>query len=164
LGWLFALNMIETDAWDKRQERGLFISVGDEPMHREMPVSKLRQLFGSNFDKVVDGLEFNGSVITAEQVLNKLKSRWNVHHIQVGEGADGFHTSSWKMLGEGYHTICRDCSVVDKVREIVRNHMAINRRDVVITSANPTPAEAGADESATPVESPAPAPSIPTPL
>jgi hypothetical protein len=163
LGWLFALNMIETDAWDKRKERGLFISVGDEPLHREMPVSKLRQLFGNNFDKVVEGLEFSGNTIQSADVLAKLKKRWNVHHIQVGEGADGFHTNSWKMLGEGYHTICRDCSVADKTREIIKAHMASGRRSAAAVT-EPAPVEAAAGEPAQPGTPTPPKASIPEPL
>lgn len=146
LGWLFALNMIETDAWDKRGQKGLFISIGDEPVHEEIPVPQLKRLFGAQYDKLTSGIEHDRHVIKSADVLELIKPKWNVHHIQVGNPRYDNHERSWSMLTEGYHEIGRSASVVDKVRDIIRAHMAtlpeINREqtfDVVEPAAPVTP-------------------------
>lgn len=160
LSWLFAANMVGTDAWDKRGQKGLIISVGDEPLHHQMPVASLKDVFRDNYAKLVEGLEPTHGEISASSALAKASERWNVHHIQLGETRDK-HRGSWDLLGEGYHEICRSCSVVDKIREIITAHMAVNK--------SRTPAEVGAaGEKETEKEAPvadAPKPhSIPAPL
>jgi len=123
--WLFALNMVQTDAWDKRQEKGLIITVGDEPIHPEMPKSRLREVFGTQYEAVVEGLECPRDISVA-QLLEKVRERWNVHHIQMGETRDKHH-GSWHLLGEGYHEVSRNASITDKVREIIKQHMALRK-------------------------------------
>jgi len=114
--------MVQTDAWDKRGQKGLFISVGDEPLHSKMDVTGLKKIFGRQFDKVVEGLEYGGN-ITAKQVFEAASKKWNFHHIQMGATNDSFHTASWSMLGEGYHVVGREDSILPTVIKIVEAHM-----------------------------------------
>ncbi len=147
LGWLFALNCIGTDAWDKRGQKGLFISVGDEPMLPEMPVRNLKRLFGDQFNKVTEGLQF-GADITAAQVLEKIQDKWSVHHIQVGERPSDYTRETWGMLGENFHVINRSASIVDAVRKIVKDHMVTCVREGVKQQLG----DSEPDTSVTPVE------------
>lgn len=123
LGWLFAMNMIQTDAWEKRGQKGLFISVGDEPLHPNMPVDGLKKIFGRHYDKVVEGLE-HGANVSAKQVLDRAKEKWNFHHIHLGNGADNFLRKSWEGLGEGFHAIGREENPLPTILKICCDHMA----------------------------------------
>lgn len=134
LSWLFALNMVKTDAWDKRGERGLIISIGDEPLHDVMPTDALRRVFGNQYDKLVGGFENIQNGITARSVFEWAVERWNIHHIDVSSQSGGGtfiprgtskNTTGWGMLGESYHLLPRDQSIVEKIREIIKQHMAL---------------------------------------
>jgi hypothetical protein len=78
LAWYFATYHTVTDAWEKRQQKGIIITIGDEPCLQEIPKGDIEQLFG---DDVQSGK-------TSSKLLSEAKERWDIFHIHMG-------TSSW---------------------------------------------------------------------
>lgn len=91
LAWLFAERFIETDSWEKRQVKGVLITIGDEPCQKVLykeEVNKYLNLHSSE-DIVVSDL------------LKEVQEEWNVFHIHCdGSETYQFYRTNWeKLLG-----------------------------------------------------------------
>ena len=67
----FAANHCVTDHWDKRNQKGLIITIGDEPTHGNY----------SNYD--IERILGDGDVgsFTAVEAFQKANEKWNIYHI-----------------------------------------------------------------------------------
>lgn len=74
LAWYFAANHIQTDAWDKRKEKGFIFTIGDEPNLQNLPISSVKNIMGSA------AVGQSGS-FTADELLAKAQERNHVFHI-----------------------------------------------------------------------------------
>ena len=92
LAWYFADKHCITDSWEKRHKKGIIITIGDEPCVNEIPKSEIMQLFG---DSVQAGK-------TSTTLVNDVKERWEVFHIQMGIGYsyDSVVNKWEKLLGK----------------------------------------------------------------
>ena len=91
LAWEFAANRIESDAWDKRKEKGFLFTIGDEPFLKKFPSSAFKQIYGENARVQ--------STLTADEMYEAACKKFHVFHISVEErrGLD----SDWtRLLGE----------------------------------------------------------------
>lgn len=99
--WFFAAKQTQTDAWDKRQQKGYLFTVGDEPMpHRNNTKAELQRYFGESADRGY----------TSEEMLDMAKQRWTVFHVVIEEGSrgrSGETQRSWKE-GLGPNTLFLD--------------------------------------------------------
>ncbi len=87
----FAANHCVTDAWDKRQEKGIIITVGDEPTHLEYSSNDVFRVLGDG-----DSSGFN-----AAEIVEQAKEKWNIFHIVPVREKYPNTISSWSaLLGE----------------------------------------------------------------
>jgi hypothetical protein len=94
LPWYFAAKFVESDAWDKRQQKGYLITYGDEPApHFKYGTRTLQRVFG---DRV------QGPVRTS-QMLDMAQEKFRVFHVIIEEGSYGRSADTkrtWqKLLG-----------------------------------------------------------------
>ncbi len=79
LAWYLANNYVSTDQWDKRKQKGVLITIGDERTHPTF----------NNPDKIFG----KGQEVTAKDLLEKVSEKWNVYHIHANDGS--YSTSSF---------------------------------------------------------------------
>lgn len=94
LAWYFAARHTSIDSFIKRKQKGVLITIGDEPCHKAIPASQVRLLFG-------DSLEGD---ITSTQLLERVREQWEPYHIQMGNGQwDLSVVRDWKnLIGEDH--------------------------------------------------------------
>lgn len=95
LPWLFAARMVESDAWDKRQQKGYVFTYGDEPApHFKYGSSTLARVFG-------DG-RMQGPIRSSE-MLKEAQAKFRVFHVIIEQGSQGRSSTTkrtWqKLLG-----------------------------------------------------------------
>lgn len=76
--WYFAAKHCQTDAWDKREEKGLLVTFGDEPCVDSISVTEMREVMG---------LEIQVP-LKAKELLQAAQEKWNVFHIHLTDHSD----------------------------------------------------------------------------
>lgn len=90
LAWYFADCHIVTDAWKKRQQKGVLITIGDESCQRILLQEQLRKYVNDNPE----------DDITASDLLERVREKWNVFHIHCNGGSYRASQTNWeKILG-----------------------------------------------------------------
>lgn len=102
LAWYFAAFHTRTDAFEKRNEKGILFTVGDEPFLRTLPASAIREIMGkgertySHFD-----------------LLEEAQKRYEVYHINV------LHSDQAKRASMGWiELLGQNCLNIKDHREI----------------------------------------------
>jgi hypothetical protein len=90
LAWYFAERHIVTDAWKKRQQKGVLITIGDESCQRILLKEQLERYIDDNPEDDV----------TASDLLERVREKWNVFHIHCEGGSYRASETNWeKVLG-----------------------------------------------------------------
>lgn len=113
--WWTALKHVVTDSWEKRHKKGIIITISDEANHYEL--EGIQRRFG-------DATE--GTILSSE-VLDQVKEKWEVYHINYQDGYRGRSektTKYWsKTLGVNFiqteHREAHD--IVDIISNLVIN-------------------------------------------
>lgn len=122
LAWYFAAFHTQTDAWDKRQQKGYLITLGDEPGLRNLP--------GSALNELMKPTQPSSKTLTDVELLEKAKERYNVYHIHCTHGGHTPKSSYWNILDE-------NCIVVEdyrKVPEVIANLVNRNKATIPVPS------------------------------
>jgi hypothetical protein len=99
LAWYFAGHHTQTDAWDKRKEKGYLITVGDEPGLKSLPSSAVKELMGANTSE--------RSVFRDEELLLLAQQRYDVYHIHCSHNGARPKPQYWDILGNKC-IVCED--------------------------------------------------------
>lgn len=116
--WYMGLNHTDLDCW-KRGEKGLIITLGDEPLNPYIPKEQLERATG---DILQGDVETN-------RLYMECSEKYDIHHIAVdgvwdncyGRYADRIRESFGQYLGENLHT-CKIDELVDTIVKIVVDH------------------------------------------
>jgi hypothetical protein len=120
LPWYFAAYHTSIDCWEKRKEKGIIYTMGDEKCNAHLSKDDLKRVFG---EVVAQGHT------DTESLLKKVRERYNVFHIIIEEGsfARGYLSEvrgNWKdVLGEEYVISLPDHK---KLAEVVVSSMQIS--------------------------------------
>ena len=109
LAHYFAATHCVTDNWDKRKQKGLLFTIGDEPNLKSYPSTALKEITG------------NGDVatFTDREILEKAQEKWDVYHIMPGKETRGAR-EYWKdLLGQNLIWVDKSEMVADAIRDIV---------------------------------------------
>lgn len=103
LAWYYAAFHTQTDAWDKRKQKGFLFTCGDEPSLSTLPARVIAELMGQGQQKGY----------TDKELLDLAREKWIVKHLHISETGAGARSSGyWKeLLGE-------DCIIVADHREV----------------------------------------------
>ncbi|MCV9927741.1 hypothetical protein OIU83_08770 [Flavobacterium sp. LS1R49] len=88
LAWYFAAFHTKTDAFEKRNKKGILFTVGDEPCLEVLPASAIKEIMGAGQE-----------TYTHIELLEEAKKRYDVYHISVlhSDQAGRAHVG-WKAL------------------------------------------------------------------
>jgi hypothetical protein len=124
LAWYFAAKHTVTDSLEKRGQKGILFTIGDEPCLKTLPKRVVEELMGV-------GTEVN---YTDQDLLALAQEKYDVYHLHIMQGSDGRNSLSYwqKLLGQ-------HCIVVDdyeKVGDILSDTVISNIKNRV--SYNPS--------------------------
>ncbi|MEP6929687.1 MAG: hypothetical protein ABI850_06730 [Flavobacterium sp.] len=102
LAWYFAAFHTKTDAFEKRGQKGLLFTVGDEPNLPTLPASAIKEIMGAG-----------QQTYTNLELLKEAQKRYEVYHISVLHSDQAVRANvAWKeLLGE-------NCLSIEDHREI----------------------------------------------
>lgn len=133
LAWYFAAYHTVTDAWEKRTQKGVLVTVGDEPVHRSITHGSMQTIMG--------GASKLEATVGVHELLSAAREGWEVYHIipsltyngnlpEVQEG--------WKeLLGERAILVDDHHKIPNKITEIVVKHSS--GKDVTTTESKQEP-------------------------
>jgi hypothetical protein len=115
LAWRFAAHHTTTDCFEKRNQKGILFTIGDENYHPQIEANSLKKIFG--YQEAVDQ--------TAEEMLLEAQRTYEVFHIFITHGGVQRKTTAYdrweKLLGEKL-IVCDDHNIV---AEIIASTVAV---------------------------------------
>lgn len=75
LAWYFAARHTSIDSFLKRGQKGVLITIGDEPCHGSLSQESIKKLLGDTLEGVRD--------LEASNILKEAQESWNVYHINL---------------------------------------------------------------------------------
>lgn len=91
LAWYFSGFHTTIDCFEKRKEKGILFTIGDEPVLKTLPAKVLKNIMG----------EGQHADFTLNELLDKVSRKYEVFHIHLKETRAGSMTSTidgWKQL------------------------------------------------------------------
>ena len=76
LVWYFAANKTKTDAWEKRQKKGVIFTLGDDGYPEKLLKQEIERVFGDNVREDID----------TAALLSQVSRRYDVFHLMVMDG------------------------------------------------------------------------------
>ena len=128
--WYFASRHTDLDCW-KRGQKGIIITLGDEPMNPYLPKSGLTQLFPND--------PIQGDVDT-DDLYNEVCEKYDVYHVVITdpEASTKYYMgridNTWGKLLDGQHLIKSDS---DKLPEVITDIVVNRSQSVTIETAVP---------------------------
>jgi len=96
LAHLFASRHVVTDAWQKRSQKGVLITIGDEPNLKSYPTRAIKEIMGQGW---TEGF-------SAVDMLKEVQEKWEVFHInpKALQNVSWRDTKSYwtEFLGQNY--------------------------------------------------------------
>jgi hypothetical protein len=123
LAWLFALHIVQTDAWDKRRKKGFLITIGDERNHPDIIHRRLVEIFGPETATLMCP---NGDRISSMDILRAVQERWNVFHISVRHDGMDNHAYWAGLLGNNAREVRDPNQVPATVAQIILDHPEVD--------------------------------------
>lgn len=91
VAYYFAAKHVVSDAWEKRKQKGFLFTVGDEPIHAEIPATAIKEIFGK--DEPIEG------TVDTSVICKEAQEKFNCFHVALSDRGDKY----WKeLLKEGY--------------------------------------------------------------
>lgn len=123
LAWYFALNHTKIDAIDKRNKKGIIITMGDEPINPYLPKRGGRASFESVFGDIIE------EDIDTNALYQEVSKKFECFHIHVNHNSSrSFYSfencgpTFAKIMGED-RVICATLDdVADKITEVINNN------------------------------------------
>ncbi|MDR2237275.1 MAG: hypothetical protein LBE92_14225 [Chryseobacterium sp.] len=112
LAWYFAAFHTRTDAFEKRNQKGLLFTIGDEPCLNVLPASAVREIMGTG-----------QQTYTHTELLKEAQKRYEVYHISVLHSGQALTADrGWKeLLGQNCLSITDHTDIPDVIKNIVCN-------------------------------------------
>lgn len=115
LVWAFAANHTSIHCFEKRGEKGVLITWGDEDIHDHYDSTALTNIF----DKFYEGT-------SAEALLKAAAGKWHVYHLGLPSGHRMDH---WKaLLGENFIPIQNYKEIPGRISDLVLKHTKGGKR------------------------------------
>ncbi|CEJ67839.1 hypothetical protein BN1195_00119 [Chryseobacterium oranimense G311] len=110
LAWYFAAFHTRTDAFEKRKQKGILFTVGDEPCLKTLPASAIREIMGAG-----------QHTYTHHELLEEVRKRYEVYHISVLHSEQAMRADRvWKeLLGQNCLSIADHREIPDVIKGII---------------------------------------------
>jgi hypothetical protein len=86
--WYFAARHTKIDCFDKDGRKGFLFTIGDEPNHKKLTKTQIKQIFGDDVERD----------LTAEELLTEVSRQYEVFHLCVGNYRGYDSLNRWKKL------------------------------------------------------------------
>lgn len=113
LAWYFAARHTSIDCWEKRKDKGLLITIGDEPVHGSISGYSLLRIMGKG--------EFEEEY-SSVALLHEAMDTYEVHHINLLDhsGMSPRVRGQWdELLGQNAHHVESVEDISLKISEII---------------------------------------------
>lgn len=118
LAWYFAGNHTSIDSMEKRNKKGILITIGDEPPLHDFPKGALDGIMGDTC-AAQEGM-------TAGQLLEQAEELYHVYHINLRETRSGGRPEtfgSWKqILGDRVKNVAEHEQLPNVIADLVLDH------------------------------------------
>lgn len=105
-----AARIAVTDSFEKRGVKGLLITIGDEPNHKDYPSAALKNITGNG----------DVSAFTDTEILAEAQEKWEVYHINPRSNSRSSTDGYWgEILGDKYISVGDVSEIADTVKNIV---------------------------------------------
>lgn len=116
LAWEFAANRVQTDAWDKRKQKGFVFTIGDEPFLKTFPERAFRAIYAENAGQ-------KQGTVTATELYEAACERFHVFHISLKHRWRETDPEWNQLLGDNLievdsHTLIPEV-IADKIIEVL---------------------------------------------
>ena len=114
--WYFGLNRCKLDCW-KRRERGIIITLGDEPMNPYLPARRLQEVVGGEVGKDIE----------TKKLYKQACEKFEIYHIAITDESsyrwhkDGIESTWRPLLGDNLIT-AESNQLPQIISAIVNNH------------------------------------------
>ncbi|MGC5745029.1 hypothetical protein [Chryseobacterium sp. NFX27] len=110
LAWYFAAFHTRTDAFEKRNQKGILFTVGDEPCLKKLPASAVREIMGAG-----------QQTYTHHELLEEVRKRYEVYHISVLHSDQAMRADrGWKeLLGQNCLSIADHREIPNVIKGII---------------------------------------------
>lgn len=117
LAWYFAAFHTRTDAFEKRNQKGLLFTIGDEPNLKTLSASAIKEIMGHGQQTYTD-----------LELLNEAQKRYEVYHISVEHSGRAEQAAiGWKqLLGANCISVKDYKTIPNVIKDIVCNKHADN--------------------------------------
>jgi hypothetical protein len=105
----FANHCVETDAWDKRKQKGFIFTIGDERFHETVDASSLQHIMGSPELKGID----------SKKEIQDAAHKWNTYHLFPGVESDNSFAQWQDVLGERAIFLNSHTEIAETIKRIV---------------------------------------------
>lgn len=124
LAWYFAAFHTVTDAWEKRGEKGILITIGDEPGLKTLPMNALKGIMGD--------VAVGQDVYSDRELLAAAQEKWDVYHIVVLHTSGAYHSLPyWKdLLGQN----CIEVKAATDVADVITTLVTERKGKVVVNT------------------------------
>lgn len=76
--WYFAAYRTAADCFEKRGEKGLLFTIGDDACHPQLTAAEIRRVFGAG----------NAYTLSNEELIAAAEKHWQLFHIHIETGSD----------------------------------------------------------------------------
>ncbi len=113
LAWYFAAFHTKTDAYEKRGQKGLLLTIGDEPNLKTLPASAIKEIIGNGQQSYSD-----------LELLAEAQKRYEVYHVSVPHSHRAAMAEiGWKeILGQNCISVTDYKNIPDVIKSIVIKH------------------------------------------
>ncbi|SNR16133.1 hypothetical protein [Tenacibaculum jejuense] len=88
LSWYFAAFHTRTDAFEKRNQKGILFTIGDEPNLKHLPASAIQEIMGSG-----------QQTFSEMELFQEVQKKYDVFHISVNHSGRAIQAEKgWKQL------------------------------------------------------------------
>lgn len=144
LAWYFAAFHTAIDCMEKRNQKGILITIGDEPVLRNIPVKSLCEIMG---DKSGQYLQTQEGKISSDDLLKAAREKYEVFHINIKETGSGSRIS----VSDGWEQLLRDgfqnCQSRSHVAELIASLVVKCAKAIDITTTPQQDEKVATDET-----------------
>ncbi|ADV49141.1 hypothetical protein I2486_09215 [Cellulophaga sp. E16_2] len=117
LAWYFAAFHTKTDAFEKRNQKGLLFTIGDEPNLKTLPASAIKEIMGNGQQTYTD-----------LELLAEAQKKYEVYHISVlhSQRAESAEIGWKEILGQHCISVSDYKTIPDVIKSIVSKHTTSN--------------------------------------
>ncbi|MBE8727389.1 hypothetical protein [Flavobacterium hungaricum] len=130
LAWYFAAFHTKTDAFEKRGQKGLLFTVGDEPGLKTLPASSIKEIMGQG-----------QQTYTHLELLAEAQKKYDVYHISVLHSGQAINADvEWKeLLGQNCLSIEDHREIPNVIKKIICDkHKSTGLGTIPVSDANDT--------------------------